>query len=543
MKRYFFIFFSFALLLITAYANAGNFFAETEVNNTIPEDYSADPTVTEENCSDTEFKQAAQGNNVRSSDYGFSVAGIPITSANAANITGYNITGSVTYDVCNRVLILNNATIRVSSNTIAISKSRSSSMLHGIELIGNNILIADAVGMDIAGNSLTIYSKSKGKLSVTSRNSHGVKVAGRFLVNNCEITVKGKKSGILAEQNPKKSYMEVVNAMITTEGGTSGCLENFKDVTLRDCALTFPLNAHINGSIMDVNGNVIRNRAVIEPVYGLKVAGIYATPRNASSITGNGISGSVSYDNTTQTLTLNNAQIVASGEHNAIKTFYNDNSDVKNIRLIGHNLLKSNAVTLEVEPKLTIRGNGKLSVNSLNDIAIHVLDTTLSIDGTEVVVVGKTYGIKGDKSSLSSAQLIIDNSKVSARGNTGSVFGMNGGISLKKCHIVQPVSATYDKGTVMFNNTVVNSEVLIVSVLTDVETPVSSLMIYPNPAEDMLIVQSNGNTRAISITDLSGVVVCTISITNNPTKINISHLPTGVYFVRVGNKMTKIVKK
>ena len=41
--------------------------------------------------------------------------------------------------------------------------------------------------------------------------------------------------------------------------------------------------------------------------YGLQIAGIQVTSDNAANITGTSIEGSVSYDNTTKTLTLNKA--------------------------------------------------------------------------------------------------------------------------------------------------------------------------------------------------------------------------------------------
>ena len=75
--------------------------------------------------------------------------------------------------------------------------------------------------------------------------------------------------------------------------------------------------------------------------YGLQIAGIQVTSDNAANITGTSIEGSVSYDNTTKTLTLNKATISAPNSETCIK---NTSIDGLTINLIGKNVLKANKV-------------------------------------------------------------------------------------------------------------------------------------------------------------------------------------------------------
>lgn len=72
--------------------------------------------------------------------------------------------------------------------------------------------------------------------------------------------------------------------------------------------------------------------------YNIAIGGIAVTEKNAANITGNGITGSVSYDNETHTLTLNNATIVP--EEEAVGIFYSG-SDNLTISLIGSNSINS----------------------------------------------------------------------------------------------------------------------------------------------------------------------------------------------------------
>ncbi|MDR0830230.1 MAG: autotransporter-associated beta strand repeat-containing protein [Prevotellaceae bacterium] len=68
-----------------------------------------------------------------------------------------------------------------------------------------------------------------------------------------------------------------------------------------------------------------------------------------------------------------------------------------------------------------------------------------------------------------------------------------------------------------------------------------NLSIFPNPAQDELRI-ANYELREgemVTIADLQGRIV----LTANATTINVSHLPQGVYLVRVGNAVAKFVKK
>ena len=56
---------------------------------------------------------AAQG----ATNYGIKVAGVSVTSANAANVTGSNISGTVTYNNSTKTLTMTNVTINLTSGS------------------------------------------------------------------------------------------------------------------------------------------------------------------------------------------------------------------------------------------------------------------------------------------------------------------------------------------------------------------------------------------------------------------------------------------
>ncbi|MCL2597097.1 MAG: T9SS type A sorting domain-containing protein [Paludibacter sp.] len=94
------------------------------------------------------------------------------------------------------------------------------------------------------------------------------------------------------------------------------------------------------------------------------------------------------------------------------------------------------------------------------------------------------------------------------------------------------------------------------SITTGIEqlnTDAGALKIYPNPVKDELTIESGELTiENVAITDLSGRIVVGAGLKPAPTKpalttggtiINVSALPSGVYFIKVGSKAGKFVKE
>ncbi|MBX3042344.1 MAG: T9SS type A sorting domain-containing protein [Candidatus Kapabacteria bacterium] len=77
----------------------------------------------------------------------------------------------------------------------------------------------------------------------------------------------------------------------------------------------------------------------------------------------------------------------------------------------------------------------------------------------------------------------------------------------------------------------------------------NSITIYPNPASDYIIInfynkglKPNEAADKVQIFDFLGLEVVQISLIAGNNRINISQLPTGVYFLRIGHKVEKFVK-
>ena len=82
------------------------------------------------------------------------------------------------------------------------------------------------------------------------------------------------------------------------------------------------------------------------------------------------------------------------------------------------------------------------------------------------------------------------------------------------------------------------SELLTVTTLVDGINSylLNSITLYPNPANDVVNVEctmNNVQCLGIEVFDVFGKLINTVNVTDNPTRINVSGLANGIYFVRV----------
>ena len=148
--------------------------------------------------------------------------------------------------------------------------------------------------------------------------------------------------------------------------------------------------------------------------YNLKVNGITVTSDNAAAITGDGITGTVKYDATSNVLTLDNATIAATGGNNAIMS----KTDGLTIELVGTNTISStSASTVCLFNEATITGKGSVSAECGNSTAIQVMECPLTIKGGCKVTASGIGGIAG---LMATEWITINASAVKA---SGFVFG------------------------------------------------------------------------------------------------------------------------
>ena len=199
--------------------------------------------------------------------------------------------------------------------------------------------------------------------------------------------------------------------------------------------------------------------AMAQETYGIKIAGEDITGYNRYDLTDiSGVSGKVSFDPNTRTLTLDNATIEADGS-NAI---LNETCDYLTIELIGtNNINVTNSAGIYLKEETVIMGASGSKLTITNDRgALLFENSTLEINNCWLEVEGE-WAISANN-NVAAEVLTIRNSHVEAKGSTGSICDI-AGLKLEGCYLDIPSKAAYDADTksVAVNGVTVTDKVVI----------------------------------------------------------------------------------
>ena len=71
---------------------------------------------------------------------------------------------------------------------------------------------------------------------------------------------------------------------------------------------------------------------------------------------------------------------------------------------------------------------------------------------------------------------------------------------------------------------------------------ISHIKLFPNPVTEVLIVQNITNGESVYIFDAYGNLLFKERVIEGTANLDVSNLPTGIYFVRNGISSTKFIK-
>ena len=347
--------------------------------------------------------------------YDVKVAGIQVTNHNMADILG---DGAVSYDPETLTLTLTDASIDGGDG----SGIEAEQELH-IKLEGSNTITCTR---SLNGTSHGIWFKDKGfiegpgSLSITAM--YGIFAIGNNqpkalqILDGAQISAEGDLKGIIAGITTISGEETVVNAK--GDDGSFGCTA----LNLNDgLEITQPAGASFNLTKLAIcvgrRNDIVTSWVTIKKVnkYEVYVAGTQVTSLNQADVLGD---GTVSYDAETNTLTLNNANIVTEAE-----TEFSISAIETNIRLEGENKITSVGFgimgqTLNIEAttddshgpgtldiiasytgiratsRLNVCGGAHVTAESTGSYAI--LTHFLTVSGAETVL-----GMKGEEGTYS----------------------------------------------------------------------------------------------------------------------------------------------
>ena len=383
------------------------------------------------------------------------IAGVKVTSANCSDLSVIpGVKGKVSYDPTTKTLTLEDATIDVGDpNGIDASDELTCVVKGKVSITSNN-----RSAMMLQSNAII---KGNGQLTLKSRESCGIFMEA-LLIEGCTVYAEGEW-GIAGEGGSGGESLTIRNASVTAKG-TEASIGSFRNFTLEGCSITKPAGAVWNDekqAVCDASGNFITDEVVITPVewYNLEIAGVQISSANYKKLSSiPGVTGEVTYDPDTKTLTLNNATING-GDKDGISSSAYINCVVKG----DVNVTSDKGDALFFYNEATISGGGKLTASSNDEAGVGVMGD-LTIEDCSVVASGKQGFCARD--GYLNESLIINNAFVTAKGTEGSIYGLTN-FTLEGCEITKPAGAVWDasqKAVCDASGNVITSEVVISSV-------------------------------------------------------------------------------
>ena len=387
--------------------------------------------------------------------YGIKIAGEDITGYNRYDLTEISgVSGKVSFDPNTRTLTLDNATIEANDYNAILNETCD---YLSIELIGTNtIYVTGAAGIKLKEET-TIWSNSGGKLSVKSDGCALLFGGCPLEISNCWLEAEGAW-GISANNNVAEEVLTIRNSHVEAKGST-GSICDIANLVLEGCSITQP-----DGAVFDaknnavvLNGEMVTDKVVIVPRYGVQIAGVDVTALNCKDLSViDGVDGKMSYDPETNTLTMKDVTI--NGSH--INGIVNRSVEGMKIKLVGNNTITTNEACITILQPSTISGSGTLRLKSSDNCGLY-LPSSLTVEGVTIYAEGE-WGIAGQEFQTFGNVLTICNAYVEATGSSGSICDLQN-LVLDGCAITQPVGASFDANSyaVVLNDKLVTDKVVI----------------------------------------------------------------------------------
>lgn len=500
--------------------------------------------------------------------YNLWICGGQVTDANKDNLSvvsgtnGCTVSGSVTYNSDNKTLTLNNANITIPNGANAI-KSGIEGLNIDIQGENNNV---NSDGWATIRFEKSAAIKGGGTLNVNHSAAQGWAIyaydSSVLTIDGCTVNATSTGRSITGDDN---GMLTINNATVTSKG-PNGSITHFADIKLNDCEISEPAGVVVSKgadnfyAVRDTSGNIIMEtvRIVSATPYELWVCGVQITSLNKNNIaaavgSANGtVTGNVSYDPVSNTLTLNNATITAATNKRGIELWIENltielkgSSTITTTNRQGIILLSSNKI-------FTIQGTNSddiLDINSSNGIAVNPWDCSLIIKNCTLNAISSTYGI------VAGDTLTIDNATVSATGTNSASLIAVGELNLIGCAITQPADAEYNatQKAVCYKNTDNKVKEMVKIEPTGPGTGIgidkinaNAVTLYPNPVQDILHIQTEKAVTAVRIYNVNGTAVAQAT-GENISEISLAHLPAGIYMVRLEAgemvRMERVVKR
>ena len=429
--------------------------------------------------------------------YDIWVEGYPVANFNAADV---RYDGKVSYDAATNTLNLHGVYYP------SVYMEGIKNQIPGLTIVvegDNTIVSTDHAGLMSLNADVTITGT--GTLNLTGDDGIDAESSNLTITGGCTVNATGTSWGtIYSGVFGTTGYTLTVDGstlVAESAGSSKGSLYGFSNFVMTGgCQITSPAGAvwsNVNRRV-ELNGEMVTAPVVIEPVvsYLLNVGPIQVTSLNASDVLGD---GTVSYNASTHTLTLNNA-VINEPDNGGI---WSDLGSDLTIELIGNNILgpMDDGFGFYVEDNTIITGTGTLNVSGWS--------ATVSCSGVLTIQDGCTVNVTGSNWGVDCKYLIVDNAKLDVVMNQGNyleaAIRAEYGLETIGCNISIPLGAAWNATTecVELDGEIVKDRVFIGYATFDLK--VAGIQVTTGNAADVLndggSVRFDAATNTLTLND------------------------------------------
>lgn len=332
-----------------------------------------------------------------------------------------------------------------------------------IKSTGTNLNNVSYAGTVLKLNAPATYCPDAANRTLRLNSLQGIAVEltcnNALTVENGILDVRGETYGLVGTE-----YRTSYKGSFTMQGGRFMAIGNTASVAmlyafnLNNYAILKPEGATWSASangVVGTDGNLIASTTVEVGTknFELYVGGVQVTSVNANDILGD---GTCSYNATTNTLTLTDANLTANNnnlkaEIPGLTIVFNGNNVITNgwendYRSI--NILDCDNVTITGTGTVTINSKGKQAIQlvcdrSVNNVSTTIKDVTIIINDSGTATSGSISAM----SSLAMVNLTIDNANIYTSNGSISASTLN----LNNCYIAKPENGVVSDGTIVLD--------------------------------------------------------------------------------------------
>lgn len=367
--------------------------------------------------------------------YGIKVNDTEITTSNAANLTFPGLSGTVTYNATSHVLTLNNVTandLYFLSNDADVT----------VTFLGNCQFSRSI--QNASGHKVTFLGTATDQLVAqymwTENSGSDIELStGIFRFS------EDMSAGWGLTSYDRQENLILTNADVYV-GGSTCAIDNWKSITLNNCEIVAPIGAIVRNGCVRIDNAEVANQVVhIAPIkeakfYGIYINGTELSSYNISNFAIEGLTGVVTYNDSTKVLSLHNV--------NAESLMFSRNTS--DVTVIYDYVNLSAHLYNASQHKVTFRGTDTSRLLSALFIGAEE-------SGSDIELADGRYQINMDMINqdgiygFGEENLTITNADVLVGGGSSSAISAWHSITLNDCEIVEPVGAVVEGGYVLLN--------------------------------------------------------------------------------------------